>query len=296
MGKFKQFIEPNPTHLHQEYRYNSSAPVKNRIRRSAYTPTMRPGQSPESLPVSVLLQLMWHRLRRNWLALRFQCHRYTGGVLRTQTPLKIISLLTAAWFLFFNNTLDLVDESGSGKALGVSLNFFEEKPGRRRLENLPANEAAPVGSNQLTEDMAMNYIARFHKTAMGEMEKYGIPASISLAQGLVESRAGDSKLARQNNNHFGIKCFSRRCSKGHCTNFTDDTHKDFFRKFKSPWESWRAHSQMLSNGRYHKLKKYGRDYRQWAYGLKSLGYATDRTYAEKLIGIIERYDLHRYDR
>ncbi len=128
------------------------------------------------------------------------------------------------------------------------------------------------------------------------MEKYGIPASISLAQGLIESRAGSSKLAVNNNNHFGIKCFSRHCRKGHCTNFTDDTHKDFFRKFPSPWESWRAHSQLLSSGRYTKLRKNGRDYRKWAYGLKSIGYATDRTYAEKLIGIIERYELYKYDR
>ena len=90
------------------------------------------------------------------------------------------------------------------------------------------------------------------------MEKYGIPASISLAQGLIESRAGSSKLAVNNNNHFGIKCFSRHCRKGHCTNFTDDTHKDFFRKFPSPWESWRAHSQLLSSGRYTKLRKNGR--------------------------------------
>ena len=137
---------------------------------------------------------------------------------------------------------------------------------------------------------------RFKKVAIDEMGKYGIPASISLAQGLIESRAGTSKLAVENNNHFGIKCFSRNCKKGHCTNFTDDTHKDFFRKFKTPWESWHAHSQLLASGRYAKLRRYGRDYRKWAYGLKAIGYATDRTYAEKLIGIIERYDLHKYDR
>ena len=173
--------------------------------------------------------------------------------------------------------------------------LFIHGPVRAGIDKLPHNEAAPVSAKQLTEEMALDYIARYHKTAIGEMQKFGIPASISLAQGLVESRAGDSKLARNNNNHFGMKCFSRSCRKGHCSNFTDDTHKDFFRKFKSPWESWRAHSQLLASGRYAKLKKHGRDYRQWAYGLKSLGYATDRTYAEKLIGIIERYELNRFD-
>ena len=128
------------------------------------------------------------------------------------------------------------------------------------------------------------------------MEKFGIPASIGLAQGLVESRAGTSKLARGNNNHFGMKCFSKKCPTGHCTNATDDHHKDFFRKYHSAWESWRAHSELLAGGHYSRLKKYGRDYRQWAYGLKALGYATDRTYAEKLISMIEKYDLHRFDR
>jgi flagellum-specific peptidoglycan hydrolase FlgJ len=144
--------------------------------------------------------------------------------------------------------------------------------------------------------MVQDYVGRFSKIAITEMEKFGVPASISLAQGLIESRAGHSKLAQRNNNHFGIKCFSRRCKKGHCSNFTDDTHKDFLRVFKNPWESWREHSKMISTGRYAKLKKHGRDYRKWAYGLKSAGYATDRTYADKLIGIIERYQLYKHDR
>ncbi|MBU6342692.1 MAG: glucosaminidase domain-containing protein, partial [Bacteroidetes bacterium] len=99
-----------------------------------------------------------------------------------------------------------------------------------------------------------------------------------------------------NNNHFGIKCFSRKCKKGHCSNFTDDTHKDFFRIFNNPWESWRAHSQMISSGRYAKLKKFGFDYKRWARGLQSIGYATDPNYADKLIGVIEKYELNRYDR
>jgi flagellum-specific peptidoglycan hydrolase FlgJ len=142
----------------------------------------------------------------------------------------------------------------------------------------------------------MAYIKQYAPVAIAQMKKYGIPASISLAQGLVESRAGTSSLAVNNNNHFGMKCFSKNCKKGHCTNYTDDTHKDFFKKFPSPKESWQAHSELLSSGRYAKLKKYGRDYRAWAKGLKNAGYATDPGYAGKLVGIIEMYDLHEYDR
>lgn len=155
------------------------------------------------------------------------------------------------------------------------------------------NEAAPHIPGEYN---AEQYIAQFKKIAKAGQQKYGIPASISLAQGLIESRAGTSKLAVNNNNHFGIKCFSRNCKKGHCTNFTDDTHKDFFRKFNSAWESWDVHGQLISSGRYAKLKKHGRDYRKWAYGLKACGYATDKAYADKLIGIIHTYSLQKLDK
>ena len=141
------------------------------------------------------------------------------------------------------------------------------------------------------------YVQRFKDVARSEMKKYGIPASITLAQGLIESNAGESSLSRKNNNHFGIKCFSRRCRKGHCSNFTDDSHKDFFRAYKTCWESFRAHSLLLKNGkRYKKLfRLHSDDYEGWARGLKSAGYATDKGYAQKLIHIIEELELYKYD-
>ena len=143
----------------------------------------------------------------------------------------------------------------------------------------------------------MAYVKRFSKVAKTEMEKYGIPASITLAQGLLESNVGASRLATRNNNHFGIKCFSKRCGKGHCSNFTDDSHKDFFRKYRSAWESYRAHSKLLTAKRYSKLYKLKKtDYKGWAKGLKKAGYATDPKYAEKIIALIEDLKLHQHDR
>lgn len=140
------------------------------------------------------------------------------------------------------------------------------------------------------------YVKRFSKVAKTEMEKYGIPASITLAQGLLESNVGASRLATRNKNHFGIKCFSKRCSKGHCSNFTDDSHKDFFRKYRSAWESYRAHSKLLTAKRYNKLYKLKKtDYKGWARGLKKAGYATDPKYAEKIIALIEDLNLNQYD-
>jgi flagellum-specific peptidoglycan hydrolase FlgJ len=140
------------------------------------------------------------------------------------------------------------------------------------------------------------YVKRFCNLAQGEQSTYGIPASIILAQGLLESDAGESPLSADANNHFGIKCFSRSCRRGHCRNFTDDSHKDFFRVFPTAWESYRSHSLLLQGPRYRGLKKLGdENYAAWARGLSKAGYATDKKYAEKLIHLIEDLELYRYD-
>mgnify|MGYP000259140198 CR=1 FL=1 len=141
------------------------------------------------------------------------------------------------------------------------------------------------------------YIKRFAHVAQAEMEKYGIPASITLAQGLLESNVGESRLAVKNNNHFGMKCFSKSCKKGHCSNYTDDSHKDFFRIYQTAWDSYRAHSRMLTGKRYrHLLKLPKTDYKNWSHGLKKAGYATDKHYARKLINLIESLKLYEFDK
>lgn len=139
-----------------------------------------------------------------------------------------------------------------------------------------------------------NYLDRHAAIAQREMREFGVPASITLAQGLLESNAGDSKLARQSNNHFGIKCRSK-CLGCTCRNYGDDTRYDMFRVFNSVAESFREHSELLNTERYSRLKKHGTDYKKWAHGLKSCGYATDKRYAHKLIKIIEELNLDAYD-
>jgi flagellum-specific peptidoglycan hydrolase FlgJ len=140
-----------------------------------------------------------------------------------------------------------------------------------------------------------DYVKQYSKIAKLEENRTGIPASITLAQGLLESDAGQSRLTKSASNHFGIKCFSHNCKKGHCKNFTDDTHKDFFIVYKSAWQSFKAHSDFLKNGsRYSKLFRLSKkDYKGWANGLKSAGYATDKRYHEKLILIIEALRLDK---
>jgi flagellum-specific peptidoglycan hydrolase FlgJ len=140
------------------------------------------------------------------------------------------------------------------------------------------------------------YVERFAKLAISEMEKFGIPASITLAQGLLETDAGASSLATKSNNHFGIKCRSK-CKGCTCRNYSDDDEYDMFRVFDSAWESYREHSILLGSSRYKHLKKLGtKDYKNWAKGIRKAGYATDKKYAEKLIQIIEIMDLYQFDR
>ncbi len=146
------------------------------------------------------------------------------------------------------------------------------------------------------EKRFLSYIDKNHKLAIIEMKKYKIPASVTLAQGILETNGGKSKLATNCNNHFGIKCFSKKCKKGHCKNFSDDSHKDFFRNYSSTKESYRAHSIFLQKNRYKKLFNYNsKDYKSWCYELKNAGYATDPNYPNKLISIIEKYKLYQFD-
>lgn len=158
-------------------------------------------------------------------------------------------------------------------------------------------KAEPVTPMRVTaaDRKAMEYIDRFAQVARQEQGKYGIPASITLAQGILESEAGESMLAKKANNHFGMKCFSKNCPKGHCINRNDDHHKDFFRAYETAWASFRAHSELLTNSRYKVLLEHGYNYKKWAHGLSQLGYATDKKYADKLIAIIEKYNLHQHD-
>lgn len=139
------------------------------------------------------------------------------------------------------------------------------------------------------------YIDTYAPLAQAEMKEHGILASITIAQALLESNAGDSRLARQSNNHFGIKCKSR-CLGCTCRNYGDDTRYDMFRVFDQVTDSYQEHSALLLGSRYARLHDYGTDYEKWAHGLKACGYATDARYAHKLIKIIEGLGLDRYDR
>ncbi|WP_288733730.1 glucosaminidase domain-containing protein [uncultured Parabacteroides sp.] len=138
------------------------------------------------------------------------------------------------------------------------------------------------------------YIKTYSALAIEQQKKYKIPASITLAQGLLESGAGQSDLARRSNNHFGIKCHSDW--RGGRVYHDDDLRGECFRKYKRVEDSYEDHSKFLKRSRYDRLFQLKiTDYKGWAKGLQKCGYATDRAYANKLIKVIEDYELYRYD-
>ncbi len=139
-----------------------------------------------------------------------------------------------------------------------------------------------------------DYFSTWGEVAVQQMVQYRIPASITLAQGVLESGAGKSELARKANNHFGIKCNGWTGRKSY---HDDDERGECFRAYDNAYQSYVDHSVFLTNSpRYRRLFDLKRtDYKGWAKGLKACGYATSPTYATRLIEIIETYGLHRYD-
>ncbi|SFE21267.1 Flagellum-specific peptidoglycan hydrolase FlgJ [Flavobacterium xueshanense] len=172
---------------------------------------------------------------------------------------------------------------------------------------ITTNPPKQVYTNQVTEvivstsqtvvssDVVANYITKFKDIAMDNMKVYGIPASIVLAQGILESGAGRGDLAITANNHFGIKCHEGW--NGESVKHDDDAAQECFRKYDNVSESYKDHALFLTGrSRYSKLFDFSKgDYKAWARGLKAAGYATDPKYPDKLISYIQRYKLHQYD-
>jgi len=140
-----------------------------------------------------------------------------------------------------------------------------------------------------------SYIKAYKSIAIAQMHKYGIPASIILSQAILESANGNSDLARNANNHFGVKCTSDWHGKTY--SHDDERNNECFRSYPNAEASFKDHSEFLKRARYAKLYDLGsHDYKGWARGLKKAGYATNPQYPQLLINLIENYDLYDYDR
>jgi len=185
-----------------------------------------------------------------------------------------------------SNKVEQVSETTGGE-------IISEKEEKTISETNTTVKSPP--KNATYAEIVTIYIDNYKQIAKEEMLQYGIPASITLAQGILESGAGRGQLTSKANNHFGIKCHGSWT--GERVYHDDDEKGECFRKYKDPKYSFRDHSLFLTQrSRYQdlfKLKK--RDYKGWAKGLKKAGYATDPKYPNKLISIIERYDLTKFD-
>ncbi len=209
---------------------------------------------------------------------------------------KIISLLCIATFL--------ISCGGSKRTVISSTKRTMPKPKaevpiekRQKITSdkkpsITAHKKLPAPTSYT--ERVQQYIFKFSDIAMSEMKTYGIPASITLAQGILESGAGYGELTRRARNHFGIKCHDW---KGARVYHDDDLSQECFRKYNEASESFRDHSLFLKNRkRYSRLFTFNKkDYKSWARGLREAGYATDKKYPQKLIGIIEKYQLYAFD-
>ena len=169
------------------------------------------------------------------------------------------------------------------------------KPTRPEPKKNETETIVSTSRTVVTNDIVRVYISQYKDVAMGNMRNYGIPASIILAQGILESGAGRGDLALNANNHFGIKCHEGWT--GESVKHDDDSAQECFRKYDNPSQSFKDHALFLTGrSRYAKLFGFSKDdYKAWARGLRAAGYATDPKYPDKLISYIERYHLDQYD-
>ena len=176
-----------------------------------------------------------------------------------------------------------------------------KKPSKRTIEqvenksDIEEPKEVVIIPSKVYANATEKYIDMYSEIAQNEMQLYHIPASITLAQGILESGSGNGRLSVKANNHFGIKCHGWTGAEIY---HDDDKAQECFRKYKDAKYSFRDHSLFLTDRKRYtnlfKLKK--EDYRGWAKGLKAAGYATDRKYPQKLISLIERYQLYNFDK
>ena len=196
----------------------------------------------------------------------------------------------------------LIFSCGSKKRAVSKTNRSKPRTERvvKKPETKTANTKTVSQPTQATQSIELKgtpteqYIQLYGPVAQNEMRLYGIPASITLAQGILESGSGRGRLSVEANNHFGIKCHEWTGAKIY---HDDDAHQECFRKYNDARYSFRDHSLFLKERkRYYKLFELRQDdYKSWARELRAAGYATDRKYPDKLINLIERYQLHKYD-
>lgn len=244
----------------------------------------------EEIDLFELIKNLFLGINKLFVYLKYKFLKHSFGLFETnQVPWLKIGFVVLALFVLFKKDMQFSvnmqapnetitqQEMENGKVvrtnnyeefgLGASLPFIKTSEKKSKsLKNIAVD---------LDEAAVINYVKRFNKTAKEEMEKYGIPASIKLAQGILESQANQDAKTQKTNNHFGQAMNAQA--------------------YNNAWENWRAHSIFLTQSGFRKLLTYQKDVEKWAEGLEALGYSTDKDYAEKLMWIIMQYDLVHFD-
>lgn len=233
------------------------------------------------ITLGMILRKLLQGLFQIWIALKYQFHRRTAGIFtRIHWSWYKAGLVVLAIFILTKKDIQF---SINMKAPGGTVAQQEKavRPVSIKEERLDLSNAFRLGSGvtvtsvgDLDPEATKAYVRRFTKVAQVEMQKFGIPASVNMAQAILESQAGTTEVVRGQNNHFGLKM------KG--------------QQYQSAWESWRAHSILLRND-FPELFELGTAYRKWANGLQKAKYLSDRNYSDKLMEVIEQYQLYLLD-
>lgn len=240
--------------------------------------------------LAMILRHLWRGLCKFFVSFRYTLTRAGGGMnMRYQLPWFKLGLAALAIFVLTKKDIQfsinmkaplagIFGQSSASSAEGASAVNTTQR--LSLVQPLSFSESTQVSSrvaspDELDVNTAKDYIKRFRKVAIVEMRKFGVPASVKMGQGLLESMAGQSAAAVNNNNHFG-------------PSFDKD-------EYDSAWENWRAHSLFIQHQFRDLMQNAGTSYRSWAKGLEKQGYSNDPKYAEKLIEVIERYQLYLLD-
>lgn len=242
-------------------------------------------------PLFILIQGIVLGIAKVIMAIRAGFFKLTGGIFSgVKIPwFKVIIIGLVTYILTqkdiminfnLNAPIESVSALSTQEALNVSSNSANQ------------NANIPVSTTALDVVAVREYIRRFDEVAKVEMEKFKIPASIKMAQAILESEAGQSQFAKQFNNHFNIRCHTDAAS---AYQTCKETNFGSFQKFSSAWEGWRAHSTLLSGDKFKSLFSIEMDYKKWATQLQDLGYNQDENYGQQLIAVIEQFNLTKLD-
>lgn len=283
-------MKPND---YESSRFAQESPKRSINHKNGQTPqSARHFEQPEEITFSMLFQRLAGGFRLLWIALKYRIMKLmglTGAKKSTSWKLSLFKVSMVAVIIILVTQKDIrfsvnlrAPLAGIGKseeapkAIATSnkaLGQFSLSDALQMGKDSPDDEKVPEVS-ALNSDDVNEYVSRFSKVAVAEMRKFGIPASVKLAQAILESNAGKSSATTETKNHFGKPLQAN--------------------EYVSAWENWRAHSLLLKND-YSALFDDAYGYKQWAKGLQKMKYNSDRNYAEKLIEVIEKYDLSLLD-